>query len=226
MLGSYTAAQTGPHLKKFVEDGGTILAVGRSSTSLAQLVGVPVDNHLVERSADGSVRPVPAEKYYVPGSVLRMAVDNTAPIAHGLDDHVDVLFDNSPVFALGPQAMLKGVRPVAWFDTAAPLRSGWAFGQGYLNGGVAGRRCRRRQGPAVHVRAGNHVPRAAARHVQVPVQRNLSRREVWSCRHDDRGDQETEIGGRRRIEERCLSRSIHLLSSDSCLLLTARGRDR
>ena len=65
-----------------------------------------------------------------------MAVDNTAPIAHGLDDHVDVLFDNSPVFALGPQAMLKGVRPVAWFDSAAPLRSGWAFGQGYLSGGV------------------------------------------------------------------------------------------
>jgi hypothetical protein len=136
MLGSYTAAQTGPHLKKFLEDGGTILAVGRSSTGLAQLAGVPVDNHLVERSADGSLRPVPAEKYYVPGSVLRMAVDNTAPIAHGLDDHVDVLFDNSPVFALGPQAVLKGVRPVAWFDSAAPLRSGWAFGQGYLSGGV------------------------------------------------------------------------------------------
>jgi len=28
------------------------------------------------------------------------------------------------------------LRPVAWFDTPAPLRSGWAFGQGYLNGGV------------------------------------------------------------------------------------------
>jgi hypothetical protein len=95
-----------------------------------------VDNHLVERSPDGTVRPVPPEKYYVPGSILRIAVDNTAPIAHGLDDHVDVLFDNSPVFNLGPQAMLKGVRPVAWFDSVAPLRSGWAYGQGYLNGGV------------------------------------------------------------------------------------------
>ena len=31
---------------------------------------------------------------------------------------------------------MKGIRPVAWFDTASPLRSGWAFGQGYLNGGV------------------------------------------------------------------------------------------
>src|SRR5687767_2371075 len=136
MLGSYTAAQTGPHLKTFVEEGGTILAAGRSSTSLAQLFGLPVENHLAERSAEGSARPLPPEKYYVPGSVLRMAVDNTAPIAHGLEDHVDVLFDNSPVFSLGPQAMLKGVRPVAWFDSATPLRSGWAYGQGYLSGGV------------------------------------------------------------------------------------------
>jgi len=136
MVGSYTTAQTGPHLKKFLDDGGTILAVGRSATPLAELFGVAVDNHLVERSADGAVRPVPAEKYYVPGSVLRMAVDNTAPVAHGLGGHVDVLFDNSPVFSLGPRAILEGVRPVAWFDTATPLRSGWAFGQGYLQGGV------------------------------------------------------------------------------------------
>ena len=136
MLGSYTAAQTGPHLKKFLDDGGTILAVGRSSMNLAQLFDLPVDNHLVERSPDGTVRQIPSVKYYVPGSVLRVAVDNTAPIAHGLDKQVDVFFDNSPVFTLGPEAMLKGLRPVAWFDNAAPLRSGWAYGQGYLDGGV------------------------------------------------------------------------------------------
>jgi hypothetical protein len=136
MLGSYTAEQSGAALKKFVEDGGTILAVGRSSMNLARVLGLPVENHLTERSADGSLRQIPIEKYYVPGSIVRVAVDNTTPIAHGFEDHVDVFFDNSPVFSLGPEAMRKGLRPVAWFDTATPLRSGWAFGQGYLNGGV------------------------------------------------------------------------------------------
>src|SRR5262245_7814838 len=135
-VGSYTAAQTAPQLRKFLEDGGTILAVGRSGMNLAQLFGLPVQNHLVERSADGAARQIPVEKYYVPGSILRVAVDNTAPIAHGFDHHVDVFFDNSPVFSLGPEAIMKGLRPVAWFDTPSPLRSGWAFGQGYLNGGV------------------------------------------------------------------------------------------
>jgi hypothetical protein len=136
-LGSYTPAQTVPALKKFLEDGGTILAVGRSAMSLAQLLELPIGNHLAERSPDGSIRPLPVEKFYVPGSVLRVAVDNTAPIAHGVTNPVDVFFDNSPTFELGPDAPLKGVRAVAWFDTPAPLRSGWAYGQGYLNGGVA-----------------------------------------------------------------------------------------
>jgi hypothetical protein len=136
LVGAYTAAQTVPQLKRFLEDGGTILAVGRSSMNLAQLFELPVGNHLVEKAPDGSSRPIPSEKYYVPGSVLRMAVDNTAPLAHGITNPVDVFFDNSPVFKLAPDATMKGIRPVAWFDTATPLRSGWAYGQGYLEGGV------------------------------------------------------------------------------------------
>jgi hypothetical protein len=136
-LGAYTAAQTLPGLRKFVEDGGTILAVGRSAMTFAQLLDLPIGNHLAERSPDGTVRPLPVEKYYVPGSVLRVAVDNTAPIAHGVTNPLDVFFDNSPTFDLGPDAAIRGVRAVAWFDTPTPLRSGWAYGQGYLHGGVA-----------------------------------------------------------------------------------------
>lgn len=136
MVGSYTAAQTGPQLKKFVEEGGTILAVGRSSMNIAQLFELPVSNHLIEKSPDGTERPLPSEKYYVPGSVLRVAVDNTLPIAHGVANGVDVFFDNSPVFRVQPPAANKGLRVIAWFDSDKPLRSGWAYGQGYLEDGV------------------------------------------------------------------------------------------
>jgi hypothetical protein len=104
--------------------------------NFARLMQLPVADHLVERSPDGDTQALPAQKYYVPGSVLQMAVDTTAPIAHGITNPVDIFFDNSPVFALAPDATLKGVRPVAWFNSATPLRSGWAYGQGYLEGGV------------------------------------------------------------------------------------------
>ncbi len=136
MLGSYTATETAPQLQKFLEGGGTILAVGRSAMNLAQLMRLPVGNHLVERSSDGRAQPLPVEKYYVPGSILRLTVDPSAPLAHGISNPVDTFFDNSPVFKLDPDATLKGVRPVAWFNSATPLRSGWAIGQAYLEGGV------------------------------------------------------------------------------------------
>jgi hypothetical protein len=50
---------------------------------------------------------------------------------------VDVFFDSSPVFRMKPDAGLKGTHPVAWFANGAPLHSGWAWGQQYLDGGVA-----------------------------------------------------------------------------------------
>jgi hypothetical protein len=41
------------------------------------------------------------------------------------------------VFRLTADAAQRGVTPIAWFDSAAPLRRGWAWGQHYLEGGVA-----------------------------------------------------------------------------------------
>jgi hypothetical protein len=68
---------------------------------------------------------------------MRVAVDNSQTITAGLPKYVDVFFDDSPVFRLEPDAAAKGVKPLAWFDTASPLRSGWAWGQNYLQGGTA-----------------------------------------------------------------------------------------
>jgi zinc carboxypeptidase len=135
-LGSVTVSGTVPQLRKFLEAGGTIIGIG-SSTSLAYHVGLPIGNALTERLAGAGERPLPREKYYIPGSVLQVKVDNTNPLAYGMGERLDVFFDNSPVFRLKPEAPLKDVKPVAWFDTDSPLRSGWAWGQKYLQDGVA-----------------------------------------------------------------------------------------
>ena len=82
-------------------------------------------------------RPLSSDRYYVPGSILRVAVDPTAPSATGSEAQIDIFFDNSPVFRLHPNAASLGVRPVMWFDSPTPLRSGWAWGQNYLEGGTA-----------------------------------------------------------------------------------------
>ena len=131
-LGRVSADRTVPQLRAFVENGGTIVAISDAAMHLAAHLKLPVENHLVENGA-----PVPAAKFFVPGSVLSVKIDTTHPLAAGMAERADVFFDNSPVFTLGPGAEAAGVRAFARFDSAAPLRSGWAWGQQYLNGGIA-----------------------------------------------------------------------------------------
>jgi hypothetical protein len=119
-----------------MEAGGAVLTVG-SSTNLAYLLNLPMASALVEKAGSGDERPLSRDKYYIPGSVLQVNIDNSNPLAYGMPDQIDVFFDNSPVFRLKPEAALKGVKPVAWFSTDKPLRSGWAWGQKYLQDGVA-----------------------------------------------------------------------------------------
>ena len=135
-IGSATAAQTIPALRRFVEEGGTIVTIG-SSVALAQYLGLPVTTALTETGPDGTLRPLPNARFYVPGSVLETSVDNNLPVAYGLPGKVDVFFASSPAFRLLPEAAAKRTRPVAWYSSAEPLRSGWAWGQHYLNGAVA-----------------------------------------------------------------------------------------
>ncbi len=135
-LGSVTAAKTLPHLRRFLEEGGTILALG-SSTSLAYHLGLPIADPLVERYPDGKEMRLPREKYYIPGSILQAFVDISSPLGYGMNERTDFYFNNSPVFLPHPDAAAKGIRPVAWFDSPEPLRSGWAWGQGYLQRTVA-----------------------------------------------------------------------------------------
>jgi hypothetical protein len=135
-FGRITVDSTIPALKAFVEAGGRIITIG-SSTALANHFGIPVESHLTERRPDGTAQPLPRDRYYVPGSLLEVAVDASHPAARGAGDHATVMFDNSPVFRLPPDAAARGIRPIAWFDSATPLRSGWAHGEGYLQNGVA-----------------------------------------------------------------------------------------
>jgi hypothetical protein len=135
-LGRITPEKSIPELKKFLEEGGNIVTIG-SSTSLAYHLGVPVRNALME-NINGQEQRLPVEKYYIPGSILRLSLDSTDQAAWGMRSEADVYFDGSPVFNITPDANSKGiVKPIAWFSNSKPLRSGWAWGQAYLQDGVA-----------------------------------------------------------------------------------------
>ena len=122
------SAATLDKIRQFVEGGGTVIGIAASAESLIQAFKLPLANHLVENG-----NPLGRDKYYVPGSVLRVAVDPANPLAHGYGKELDIFFDNNPVWR---STGAGDVRAVAWFASPSPLRSGWAWGQKYLDKGI------------------------------------------------------------------------------------------
>ncbi len=133
--GRVSVKKTAPRLREFLERGGRIVCLG-GSTSLARHLDLPIEDALTLREQNGKVRRLKRDEFFIPGSILRMHVDTSQPLALGLTQDLDVMFRRSPVFRLGPAAAGLGIRPVAWFDTAKPLRSGWAWGQERLENTV------------------------------------------------------------------------------------------
>ncbi len=130
-LGNLSAERTIPQIRTFLENGGRVVTIG-SSTALAQHLDLPIENHLLDNG-----RPFTREQYYIPGSLLEVSVDTSKAVTRGMSARPIVMFDNSPVMKLGADAASRGVRVLATFDTPSPLRSGWAWGQERLQGGVA-----------------------------------------------------------------------------------------
>lgn len=135
-VGRITADKSIPSIKEFLEKGGQVITIG-SSANLAYQLNLPVRNALVE-IVNGRGRILPGEKFYIPGSIMRVKVDSTLPVSWGMNSETDIFFSTSPVFSLAPGSISSGiVKPIAWYASDKTLRSGWAWGQEYLQDGVA-----------------------------------------------------------------------------------------
>lgn len=126
-LGRINADTSIPQLKKFLEEGGSIITIG-SSTNLVYHLKLPVTNALTENG-----RPLASTKYYIPGSLLIADLDTTAPANYGMPAKSDVYFDRSPVFKFTDGTNMQ---KLIWFSSETPLHSGWAWGQKYLKEGI------------------------------------------------------------------------------------------
>ena len=111
-----------PQLKKFLEQGGSVLSIG-DSTKLAYQLDLPITDALANLTR---------RDFYVPGSLLQARVDNAKPLAYGMPEYSDFFFDSSPAFRVKP-----GADVIAWYDGPEPLRSGWAWGQKVLENAAA-----------------------------------------------------------------------------------------
>jgi Zinc carboxypeptidase len=115
-------------LKAFVQDGGTLVALNTASRLVVEDFGLPVKDAL---PAKAGRRAVDAEGVYAPGSILRVALDETVPLAHGLGPSASIWFESSPAFEI------TSGRAVARYADDDPLLSGWLLGGERLKGKTA-----------------------------------------------------------------------------------------
>jgi hypothetical protein len=107
-------------LEAFVRDGGTIVTLNKASDIYARKGNAEVTD---------AVHGLKNTNFYVPGSILQVAVDTANPIGFGSTATVPVFFENSPTFKLAGDAV-----SVAHYTSDDPLLSGWLLGGKYLNG--------------------------------------------------------------------------------------------
>jgi hypothetical protein len=136
-------------LRQFVEDGGTLVCLNRASEFAIEQFKLPLRDISVGWSQ---------KEFFVPGSILRIELDTSHPIAAGMPQESIAWVEDSPVFEVIPGAAdvppamtaqrelpertsalpVSSVRVVARYPSNRnPLLSGWLLGGNRIQGKAA-----------------------------------------------------------------------------------------
>ena len=123
-------------LARFVDDGGTVICFDGSCAQLIKRWRLPLRNVLEGLSSSD---------FYCPGSILRLDVDASHPLARGMGKAVDAYFINSSAFEMTNTA--KGIfdapqtpwpmQVIARYAKDDVLRSGWLRGEDRIKDKIA-----------------------------------------------------------------------------------------
>jgi hypothetical protein len=120
--------QGAAHLRRFVEEGGTLVALDAACELAIEHLYLPVTNALAAIKSD---------QFYAPGALFRIIVDPDHPLGWGFERDVAALYLNGPAFDLGSAAGREQPVAVARYPLSSPLLSGWVLGPGHIAGKAA-----------------------------------------------------------------------------------------
>ena len=113
-------------LADFVEKGGTLVTFNSASEYAIEALSLPVKNALAGLSS---------RDFYAPGSILRVTLDESSPVARRMVAPPAIWFEEGPAFEItdGSSARAVAVYP----EQGDPLLSGWLLGGSKLHGKAA-----------------------------------------------------------------------------------------
>ena len=113
-------------LRDFVETGGTLVFLNRAANFAIEQFKLPLRN---------VVAGLPRTDFYVPGSILRIELDTSHPIASGMPKETIAWAEDSPVFEVTND---PSVHVIASYPADKnPLLSGWLLGGDLIKGKAA-----------------------------------------------------------------------------------------
>jgi hypothetical protein len=113
-------------LKRFVHDGGSVVALGNAGEFAIDHLDVP---------AAVAVRTDQPETTFVPGALLGARVDSSHPVARGLPADVTLMSTMSHGYAAARGG--EALQPIVRYHGEPLLKSGLATGEGRLQGTMA-----------------------------------------------------------------------------------------
>ena len=120
-------------LRAFIVQGGTVVFLNRASEFAIDQLKLPLRN---------VVAGLPRTDFYVPGSILRLELDTTHPIAKDMPKETIAWAENSPVFEVvenpAGDVPAANVKIIGRYPEAKdPLLSGWLLGGERIKGKAA-----------------------------------------------------------------------------------------
>jgi hypothetical protein len=124
-------------LRAFVEEGGTLVCLDSSGGLAVDLFGLPIAD--VARTAR-------QDEFLCPGSIVRLRLDETHPLAFGMPAETGAFFAYSSAYELRPSSTTEGhggpaalpsVQVVARYAEKDLLMSGWLEGEHVIAGRAA-----------------------------------------------------------------------------------------
>ncbi len=116
-------------LRKYVEDGGTLVFLNRASDFAIREFGLPVRD---------VTEGLPRKEFYIPGSILRTKLDTNHALAKNQIEESIAWFENSPAFEI-TESDDTNVEIIARYPDKKEeiLLSGWALGAEKIAGKAA-----------------------------------------------------------------------------------------